>query len=349
MTVFNDPAFDDHELVLFCRDSSTGLSAIIAVHSTALGPGTGGCRQWSYKNEQEALHDVLRLSRAMSYKNAMAGLKFGGGKAVIIKTSDFSGSRALYERFGEFIESLNGNYVTAEDVGMTSEIMQIIAEKTRYVSGLPPEPGKAGGDPGPVTAYGVFSGIRAAVEAKLGKQDLNGLKVAVQGLGSVGFHLCKHLHKAGVSLLVSDLDSDRVERACKEFGSQASGVDEILFQDADVVAPCALGAILNEQSIPRIKASIVAGAANNQLHIDEDGQRLADAGILYAPDYVINAGGVINISAEYYGDVDEQGVMEQTGMIGGRLAKIFEEAAKTGAPTNEIADRRARTIMKGSK
>ena len=348
MSVFSDSAFDDHERVLFCRDKGTGLFGIIAVHSTALGPGTGGCRLWNYSNPEEALHDVLRLSRAMSYKNAMARLKLGGGKAVIMKTPQFSGSDALYERFGEYIESLNGSYVTAEDVGMTSEIMQTLATKTRYVTGLSPKPGKAGGDPSPFTAYGVFCGIEAAVEMKLGQSNLKGLKVAVQGLGNVGYNLCRLLNKAGASLVVSDIDSGRVERACMEFSASSVGIDEILFEDVDVLAPCALGAILNEQSIPRIKAPIVAGGANNQLQNDADGQRLVDIGILYAPDYVINAGGVINIEAEYYGDVDEQGVMQQTAMIGERLAGIFEEAKRTGEPTNQIADRQARAIISGS-
>ena len=345
MSVFSDPAFDDHERVLFCRDASTGLFAIIAVHSTALGPAAGGCRQWRYADDAEAVHDVLRLSQGMSYKNAMAGLRFGGGKAVIIETPDFRGTEALYERFGEFVDSLGGDYITAEDVGMTMEVMEMISRKTRYASGLPPESGKAGGDPSPKTAFGVMRGIEAAVAARLDKSDLNGVKVAVQGVGHVGYYLCERLHAAGASLVVADLDESRVQRVCHEFAATSVSTDDILFQDVDVVSPCALGAVLDESSIPRIKARIVAGGANNQLRTPGDGKRLTEAGILYAPDYVINGGGIINVACEYYGDVDDNGVMELVAKIGPRLAAIFEEADRTGEPTNEIADRQARKII----
>ena len=212
MAVFSDPAFDNHERVVFCHDEPTGLFAIIAIHSTALGPAAGGCRLWNYVDDVAALNDVLRLSRGMSYKNAMAGLKFGGGKAVIMKTSEFSGSDALYKRFGAFVDTLGGAYITAEDVGMTMDIMQTISRSTRFVTGLPPDSGKAGGDPSPKTAFGVFCGIEAAARAKLGRDDLKGLRVAVQGAGHVGYYLCKLLHGAGASLLVSDIDAARVER-----------------------------------------------------------------------------------------------------------------------------------------
>ena len=345
MSVFSDPAFDDHERVVFCRDAPTGLYAIIAIHSTALGPGAGGCRLWNYADDREALNDVLRLSQGMSYKNAMAGLRFGGGKAVIIKTPDFVSSDALYERFGAFVDTLGGDYITAEDVGMTMDIMQMIARQTRHVTGLPPESGKAGGDPSPKTAYGIFCGIEAAVAAKLERDSLEGLRVAVQGAGHVGYYLCKRLHEAGASLIVSDLDESRVQRVCTEFEARRSEPEDVLFQDVDVVAPCALGAVLDEQSIPQIRAAIVAGGANNQLRTPEDGQRLIDAGILYAPDYVINGGGIINVACEYYGDVDDAGVMELVAKIGPRLTKIFDEAARTGEPTNEVADRQARNTI----
>ena len=345
MAVFNDSAFDNHERLLFCRDESVGLFAIIAIHSTALGPAAGGTRLWSYEDADEAVHDVLRLSQGMSYKNAMAGLKFGGGKAVIAKTRDFNGSDALYERFGEFVDTLNGDYITAEDVGMTPEIMLTIARKTKHVTGLPREAGKAGGDPSPKTAYGVFKGIEAAVQFKLGRDDISGLSVAVQGVGHVGYFLCKRLHDAGVSLVVSDIDQDRVRQVCDEFGARAVAVDEILYQDVDVIAPCALGAILDEQSIPRLKASIVAGGANNQLATPEDGQRIADAGILYAPDYVINGGGIINVACEYEGDIKDDEVMELVAKIGPRLSRVFQEAEETGKPTNVVADAHARRII----
>lgn len=345
MTVFSNPAFDDHERVLFCRDEATGLCAIIAIHSTALGPAAGGTRLWTYASDDEALYDVLRLSQGMSYKNAMAGLKFGGGKAVVMKTPDFEGSDALYERFGEFVESLGGDYITAEDVGMSVDIMDIVARKTRYVSGLTLQSGKAGGDPSPKTAYGIYRGILAAAKARLGRDDLDGVRVAVQGVGHVGYELCKLLHAAGAALLVADLDEARVDRVCAEFGAERVPDAEILFVDADVLAPCALGAILHEESIPGIKARIVAGGANNQLRSQEDGQRLADAGILYAPDYVINAGGIINVACEYFGDVDDAGVMDLVARIGPRLSAIFDEAERTGEPTNVIADRQARKII----
>jgi leucine dehydrogenase len=331
--------------VLFCRDEPTGLCAIIAIHSTALGPAAGGTRLWAYANDDEALYDVLRLSQGMSYKNAMAGLKFGGGKAVILKTADFDASDALFERFGEFVETLGGDYVTAEDVGMSVEIMTTIARGTRYVSGLPLQSGKAGGDPSPKTAYGIYRGIQAAVQARLGRDNLEGLRVAVQGAGHVGYYLCKLLHDAGATLMVSDLDETRVDRVCAEFGAERVGSADILSADVDVLAPCALGAILHEESIPVIKARIIAGGANNQLRSPEDGQRLADAGILYAPDYVINAGGIINVACEYFGDVDDAGVMDLVAQIGPRLAEIFEEAERTGEPTNVIADRKARKII----
>ncbi len=345
MTVFSNPAFDNHERVLFCCDDATGLFAIIAIHSTALGPAAGGCRLWTYADDTEALHDVLRLSQGMSYKNAMADLTFGGGKAVIMQTPDFDGSEALYERFGTFVETLGGDYITAEDVGMTMDIMQTIARKTRFVTGLPSDSGKAGGDPSPKTAYGVFCGIEAAVLARLERDDLRGLRVAVQGAGHVGYYLCKRLHAAGASLMVSDIDEVRAQRICDEFNATAIATSEILYQDVDVIAPCALGAILDENSIPKIQASIIAGGANNQLRSNADGQRVADAGILYAPDYVINGGGIINVACEYAGDVDDDGVMELVAKIGPRLASIFEEASRTGEPTNVIADRLARKII----
>lgn len=342
MAAFDDPAFDDHERVIFCRDAETGLKTIIALHSTALGPAAGGCRLWPYESDDAALHDVLRLSQGMSYKNAMAGLDFGGGKAVILKDANFSGSDALYEKFGEFVDQLGGGYITAEDVGMSVAIMEIIARRTRYVTGLPSRGGRAGGDPSPKTAFGVFEGIKAAVRFKLARDDLDGLTVAVQGVGNVGYNLCRLLAEAGAKLVVADIDEARVERVRREFGAAAAPLDEILFQPVDVVAPCALGAVLNAQSIPHLKAKVVAGAANNQLETGEDGKRLSDAGILFAPDYVINAGGIINVASEYRGIDGDEEVLAQVAEIGPRLTRVFEEATATGLPTNVVADRHAR-------
>lgn len=345
MAAFENSAFDNHERVVFCSDEKSGLKAIIAIHSTTLGPAAGGCRLWSYESDDAALTDVLRLSQGMSYKNAMAGLNFGGGKAVIMKTPDFDGSDALYEKFGEFVDQLQGDYVTAEDVGMSVSIMQTIGRRTKYVSGLPPKEGRAGGDPSPKTSWGIFKGIDAAVRFKLGRENVEDLTVAVQGVGHVGYYLSKYLSEAGAKLVVADIDEQRVRRVCDEFGAVASSLDDILFESVDVVAPCALGAILSEHSIPRLRTEIVAGGANNQLAVGADGQRLSDAGILYAPDYVINGGGIINVSSEYYGDLDEEEVMESVAQIGPRLTDIFEEAAATGKPTNVIADTMAQKII----
>lgn len=345
MSVFSNSAFDDHEQLIFCCDAATGLKAIIAIHSTALGPAAGGCRLWSYESDDAAVFDVLRLSRGMSYKNAMAGLRFGGGKAVIIKTADFKPTDALYERFGEYVEALSGRYVTAEDVGMSVAVMETISRKTKFVSGLPQRAGHAGGDPSPKTSFGVFKGIEAAVAFKLDKPSLQGLAVAVQGVGNVGYYLCRYLAEAGARILVADMDGARVQRVVDEFKAEAVGLDEILFQDVDVVAPCALGAVLTEHSIPKIKARIIAGGANNQLETDADGRRLMKAGILYAPDYVINGGGIINVASEFYGGEDDAEVMRRVAAIGPRLSGIFQESASSGRPTNEIADSQARRII----
>lgn len=345
MAAFDDPAFDAHEKIVFCHDAETGLRAIIAIHSTVLGPGAGGTRLWAYESDDAALHDVLRLSQGMSYKNAMAGLKFGGAKAVIIKTPDFDGSPALFEKYGEFVDQFNGSYVTAEDVGMSVEIMDLVARRTRYVAGVSKQGGGAGGDPSPKTAYGIFKGIEAAVEFKLGSDSVDGLTVAVQGVGNVGYHLCRYLDDAGAKLVVADMNEERARLARDEFGAETVALDDILFVEADVVAPCALGAVLNEHSIPRLRTTVVAGGANNQLETTTDGQRLRDAGILYAPDYVINGGGIINVASEYYGDADDAEVMRRVAAIGPRLTKIFEEAEKTGKPTNIVADAQARRLI----
>ena len=345
MSVFENSAFDAHERVQFCHDPASGLHAIIAIHSTALGPAAGGARMWTYATEAEAVTDVLRLSQGMSYKNAMAGLKLGGGKAVIIKSPDFVESDALFEAFGGFVERMDGAYVTAEDVGMRVDIMEVISRRTRYVTGLPKKDGLAGGDPSPKTSWGIFKGIEAAVQFRLGRDDMRGLRVAVQGVGNVGYHLCRYLHEAGASLVVADIDEQRVARVVAEFGAEAGSLDDILFADVDVVAPCALGAILTEDSIPQLKAGIVAGGANNQLATPEDGQRLFDAGVLYAPDYVINAGGIINVASEYYGDADDDEVLRRVSAIGPRLTTIFKEADASDHPTNVVADEQARRII----
>lgn len=345
MAAFDDSAFDHHERVVFCHDRDTGLKAIIAIHSTALGPAAGGTRLWNYANDDDALHDVLRLAQGMSYKNAMAGLKFGGGKAVMIRTPDFAPSDALFERYGEFIDTLDGDYVTAEDVGMSVAYMDKIARTTKYVAGVSRQEGKAGGDPSPKTSFGIFKGIEAAVQFKLGRGSVDGLSVAVQGVGNVGYHLCRFLDEAGAKLVVADMDQGRVQQVVDQFGAAAVDIDALMSQDVDIIAPCALGAVFNERSIPEVKASILAGGANNQLENPEDGQRLHDAGILYAPDYVINGGGIINVASEYYGDATDDEVWERIARIGPRLTGIFEESANSGRPTNVVADEMAREII----
>lgn len=345
MSVFSNPAFDEHEKVVFCHDAPTGLSSIIAIHSTTLGPGAGGCRQWAYVDDTAALTDVLRLSQGMSYKSAMAGLPLGGGKAVIIKHADFVACDALYRRFGEFIESLGGAYITAEDMGMSEAIMQTIASRTSYVSGLPAVGDAAGGDPSPKTALGIHAGISTAVDFHLGRSSLKGLRVAVQGVGNVGYNLCRLLHEDGAELVVADIEAARVDRAVSDFGADSASLDEILTCDADVLAPCAMGAVLNADSIPKLKATVVAGGANNQLATPIDGQRLHDAGILYAPDYVINAGGIITVSCEYLGGFTAQDVRDKVQMIGPRLRRIFERSADENIPTQQIADTEARRLI----
>ena len=336
--MFNSQAFDGHEGVTFFSDTASGLKGIIAIHSTALGPAAGGCRAWTYENEEAALQDVLRLSRGMSYKNAVAGLPLGGGKAVIIRQPGQVVTEAQFEAFGRVVDRLHGAYVTAEDVGVSVADMTCVARSTPYVSGLASLDGAAGGDPSPKTAYGVYCGIVAATQARLGVSDLKGLRVAVQGLGSVGKHLCEKLHEAGATLIVSDLNAAACERIRQRFDATVVSVEEILFQDVDVVSPCALGGILNAQSIPRIRAPIIAGGANNQLATAEDGFALHARGILYAPDYVINAGGIICAASEYLRSASEAEVWQRVAAIEQTLSSIFAESKATGVPPHVIAD-----------
>ncbi len=345
MSVFSNSAFDEHENVHFWHDQASGLRAIIAIHSSARGPAAGGCRAWAYDSSDAALTDVLRLSRGMSYKNAMAGLNLGGGKAVILRQPGCEITDATMHSFGRFVDSLNGRYITAEDVGMSVSWMQTVATETRFVAGLPPKGDAAGGDPSPTTALGTYHGIRAAVARQLGKDSLRGLKIAVQGVGNVGMHLCELLAEDNCELWVADVNAERLAQANKRFDAKVVALDEILFQDVDVISPCALGAVLNRESIPKIKSRVIAGAANNQLATAADGQRLLDAGILYCPDYVINAGGIINVSSEYEGDVSQAEVVQQVEAIGPRLGEIFEQAARDKRSTSDIADEMARSLI----
>ena len=345
MSVFDHPEFDQHESVHYFHDKTTGLRAIIAIHSTALGPGAGGCRRWRYASDDLALTDVLRLSHGMTYKNAIARLPFGGGKSVILADDATPKSPELFHAFGRLVDSLGGRYITAEDVGCSVDDMRHVNEETNYVSGLPKSGDSAGGDPSPVTALGVFLGIESAVKARLGKDSLEGIRVAVQGVGHVGLHLCRLLHEAGATLTVADVNRDNLREASDELPVTVVAPAELLYSDVDVLAPCALGNIFTSVTIPKLKASIIAGAANNQLATEADGIRLAKRDILYAPDYVINAGGIISVAHEYFGESSEEHVREAVERIPGRLDTIFARSQESGKPTNEIADEVARKIV----
>jgi len=334
MAVFAHPEFDDHRQVVFCHDPAVGLRAIIAIHNTNRGPALGGCRMWPYASEAEAITDVLRLSRGMTYKAAMADLPLGGGKSVIIGNSKTDKTPELFRAFGRFVDSLGGQYIVAEDVGTTVPDMDIVREVTEHVAGLSGE----AGNPSPSTAHGVFIGIEAAVAHKLGRNSVRDLTVAVQGLGSVGYGLCRYLAEAGAKLIVADIDSAAVARAKSEFSARAAAPDQILAADAEVVAPCALGAVINDASIADLKAVIVAGAANNQLAESRHGQALMERGVLYAPDYVINAGGLLDV-ARFPLHIDIEAARGKLHQIRDTLLEIFRRADREGRPTNIVADR----------
>jgi len=340
MAFFDLADFDDHEQVVFCSDETSGLKAIIAIHNTQLGPAIGGCRMWDYANDEEALVDVLRLSKGMTYKNAMAGLTMGGGKSVIIGDAKSIKTEALFTAFGEALNRLNGRYLSAEDVNITTDDIAIANKVTPFVTGTE---GKSG-NPGPFTALGTFLGIKASVKHKLNRDDLTGLKVAVQGLGSVGYGLCEHLHKAGAILFVTDINQASLDKAATELNATVVGLDEIYDQDVDVYAPCALGASINDDTISRLKAKIVAGCANNQLAEKRHDQALVDQGILYAPDYVINAGGIINVSFE--DDYCVEKSTKKVEEIYNTLLDVFTKADALNKPTGIIADEMAREIIK---
>ncbi|MHA1601135.1 MAG: Glu/Leu/Phe/Val dehydrogenase dimerization domain-containing protein [Alphaproteobacteria bacterium] len=337
MPLFAHRDFDAHEQVVFCHDAASGLKAIIAIHDTTRGPSLGGCRMWPYATEDEALTDALRLARGMTYKSALAGLPYGGGKSVIIGDPHTMKSEALFLAMGRFVDTLGGRYVIAEDVGISVEDVEIMARATRHVAGIP---AAGAGDPSPATAYGVFMGIRAAVAHAMGCDSLDGLHVAVQGLGHVGYHLCRNLVEAGTRLTVSDIDANAVARVCQEFSAESVAPEAIYDVAADVFAPCALGAEINDRTIPRLKARIIAGSANNQLAEPRHGAELAQRNILYAPDYVINAGGVIYISHEGP-SFDETQALAHVARIHDTLGEIFTQAKQQGIPTSEAADRLA--------
>jgi len=337
--------FDAHEDLHFVWNEECGLKAIIAVHSTHLGPAAGGCRFWHYADPADALTDALRLSRGMSYKNAMAGLPLGGGKSVIIADEKRTKTPEMLHAFGKAIDHLCGRYVTAEDVGVSVADMIEIRRQTPFVAGLPVEGGDVGGDPGPHTSLGVFLGIKAAVRRALGKDSLNGLHIALQGAGSVATGVAAHAAAEGARLSIADVDSAKAQKLADAAGGKVVGADEILGIEADVLSPCALGAILDEQTIPALRVSVVAGGANNQLAKPGDGPRLQERGILYAPDYVINAGGIINVSTEYLRDGDSSLVRQRIEGIPDRLEQIWAESAESGRDPASVADAMAQRLI----
>ena len=344
-SLWDFPDFDAHELVHFVTDRASGLKAVIAVHSTHLGPGAGGTRFWHYAEPGAAIADVLRLSRGMSYKNAMAGLPLGGGKAVILADDARTKTPEMLAAFGRAIEGLGGRYVTAEDVGMNVADMVAISKSTRFIAGLPVAEGAVGGDPGPHTSYGVFLGVKAAVKHKLGKDSLNGLHIAIQGAGSVASGLARRAAAEGARLSIADIDPARAQALADEVGGAVVATDAVMTLEADVFSPNALGAILNEASIAALNAPIVAGGANNQMATRDDGDRVQARGILYAPDYVINAGGIINVSTEYLKDGDQETVRARIEAIPERLEAIWQQSAATGRNPARVAGDMARALI----
>ena len=326
----------DYGEVHFARDAATGLRAIVAIHDTRLGPALGGCRFIPYETERDAVVDALRLARGMTYKAALAGIAHGGGKSVLIKPAGQFDRAALFRAFGRFVEHLGGHYITAEDSGTSIEDMEVLRGVTKHVTGVKPEHGGSG-DPSPFTALGVRRGIEACVERVLGKHDLEGVSVAVQGVGHVGYHLCRELRALGARLTVADIDPLKAERAQRELGAEVVSLDAIFEADCDVFAPCALGSALNDATIPRLRCKIVAGAANNQLAEPRHGDDLMQRGILYAPDYAINAGGLINVAQEVVG-YDEAVSRARTMKIYDTIYEIAERAERAMTPTYRVAD-----------
>lgn len=329
----------DYEQLVMCQDKTSGLKAIIAIHDTTLGPALGGTRMWTYDSEQEAIIDALRLARGMTYKAAAAGLNLGGGKTVIIGNPRTDKSEELFRAFGRYIQGLNGRYITAEDVGTTVADMDTIHMETDYVTGVSPAYG-SGGNPSPVTAFGVYRGMKAAAREAFGTDSLEGKVVAVQGVGNVSYHLCRHLYEEGAKLIVTDIHPENVERAVNDFGARSVGVNEIFGVDCDIFSPNALGAIINDLTIPQLKCKVIAGAANNQLKEERHGETIHEMGVVYAPDYVINAGGLINVADELLGYNRERALKRVEGIYD-NIQKVFEIAKRDQIPSYRAADRMA--------
>ena len=326
-----------YEQLVFCHDEASGLRAIICIHDTTLGPALGGTRMWNYASEKEAIEDVLRLGRGMTYKAAAAGLNLGGGKAVIIGDPHKEKSEALFRAFGRYVESLNGRYITAEDVGISVEDMDIVRLETSHVTGVGSVEGSSG-DPSPVTAFGVWQGMKACAKAVWGSDMLKGRRIAVQGLGHVGYHLAKHLYEEGANLIVTDIQQENVERVVKEMGAKAVSAEEIYGVECDIYAPAALGAVVNDETLSQFQCKIIAGPANNQLKEARHGDALHQKGILYAPDYIINAGGLINVADELNGGYNRKRAFKKVEIIYHNMEKIIGISNKEGIPTYQAAD-----------
>ncbi|HEY3520113.1 MAG TPA: Glu/Leu/Phe/Val dehydrogenase dimerization domain-containing protein [Rhodanobacteraceae bacterium] len=337
--IFETISTSGHEQIVFCQSRDAGLKAIIAIHNTVLGPALGGLRMWPYKNEAEALNDVLRLSRGMTFKNAVAGLNLGGGKAVIIGDPARDKSEALFRAFGRFVNSLNGRYITAEDVGIDVNDMEYVFRETEFVTGVHQVHGGSG-DPSPFTAYGTLQGLMAALSRKFGNEDVGKYTYAVQGAGHVGTEFIKLLREQNAKVFVTDINKESVQRCVDELGCEAVGTEEIYDVDADVYSPCALGGTVNEQTLPRLKCKIICGAANNQLATDEIGDEVEKRGMLYAPDYAVNAGGVMNVSLEIDG-YNRERAMRMMRTIYYNVGRIFQISERDGIPSYKAADRMA--------
>lgn len=339
MELFKYMEDHDYEQLVLCHDKTSGLKAVIAIHDTTLGPALGGTRMWTYESEEAAIEDALRLAKGMTYKNAAAGLNLGGGKTVIIGDPKKDKNDELFRAFGRYVEGLNGRYITAEDVGTTEYDMDLIHMETNYVTGISSGEGTSG-NPSPVTALGIYKGMKAAAKEAFGDDSLAGKTITVQGVGNVAYTLCEHLHAEGANLIVTDINEEAVSRAVEAFGAKAVATDEIYSQEADIFAPCALGAILNDETIPQLKVKAIAGSANNQLKEARHGDQLHELGIVYAPDYVINSGGVINVADELMGYNKERALKRVEGIYD-TVLKIFEISKRDGIPSYIAADRLA--------
>lgn len=351
MEIFKYMEKYDYEQLVFCHDQNSGLKAIIAIHDTTLGPALGGVRMWPYESEEKAIEDALRLARGMTYKNAVSGLNLGGGKTVIIGDPSKDKNEEMFRALGRYIQSLNGRYITAEDVGTTVADMDLIFEETDYVTGISPTFGSSG-NPSPVTAYGVYLGMKASAKEAFGDESLKNKRIAVQGLGNVAYTLCEYLHREGAKLIVTDINQKAVDRVVKEFGAEAVAPNDIYKQEVDIFAPCALGGIINDETIPKLKAKVIAGSANNQLKESRHGKILYEKNIVYAPDYVINAGGVINVADELNG-YNRERAMKRVETIYDTLMRIFEISRREKIPTylaaNRLAEQRINSVLKSTK